>query len=43
LTLFLSSWGKKKSKMKVHIIGGGNLGVSIAIGLAKFSKNNLRE
>jgi pyrroline-5-carboxylate reductase len=27
--------------MKVHIIGGGNLGVSIAIGLAKFSKNNL--
>jgi len=26
--------------MKVHIIGGGNLGVSIALGLAKFSKNN---
>lgn len=26
--------------MKVHIIGGGNLGVSIAIGFAKFSKNN---
>jgi pyrroline-5-carboxylate reductase len=26
--------------MKVHIIGGGNLGVSIALGLARFSKNN---
>ncbi|WP_413999843.1 pyrroline-5-carboxylate reductase [Flavobacterium sp. W1B] len=26
--------------MKVHIIGGGNLGVSIALGLSKFSKNN---
>ena len=26
--------------MKVHIIGGGNLGVSIAIGIAKFSQNN---
>ncbi len=26
--------------MNVHIIGGGNLGVSIAIGIAKFSKNN---
>ncbi len=26
--------------MKVHIIGGGNLGVSIALGIAKFSKNN---
>jgi pyrroline-5-carboxylate reductase len=26
--------------MKVHIIGGGNLGVSIALGLAKFSKDN---
>jgi pyrroline-5-carboxylate reductase len=26
--------------MKVHIIGGGNLGVSIAVGLAKFSKDN---
>jgi pyrroline-5-carboxylate reductase len=26
--------------MKVHIIGGGNLGVSIAIGIAKFSSNN---
>lgn len=26
--------------MKIHIIGGGNLGVSIALGLAKFSTNN---
>lgn len=26
--------------MKIHIIGGGNLGVAIAIGLCKFSKNN---
>lgn len=26
--------------MKVHIIGGGNLGVSVALGLARFSKNN---
>jgi len=27
--------------MKVHIIGGGNLGVSVALGLARFSKDNL--
>ena len=26
--------------MKVHIIGGGNLGVSIALGLSKFSPEN---
>lgn len=26
--------------MKIHIIGGGNLGVSIALGLAKFSTSN---
>lgn len=26
--------------MKIHIIGGGNLGSSIAIGIAKFSKEN---
>ena len=26
--------------MKIHIIGGGNLGVSIALGIAKFSKDN---
>jgi pyrroline-5-carboxylate reductase len=26
--------------MKVHIIGGGNLGVSIALGLSKFSADN---
>ncbi|WP_310377326.1 pyrroline-5-carboxylate reductase [Flavobacterium sp.] len=26
--------------MKVHIIGGGNLGVAIALGIAKFSQNN---
>ena len=26
--------------MKVHIIGGGNLGVSIALGLSKFSSDN---
>jgi pyrroline-5-carboxylate reductase len=26
--------------MKIHIIGGGNLGVSIALGLAKFSESN---
>jgi pyrroline-5-carboxylate reductase len=26
--------------MKVHIIGGGNLGASIAIGIAKFTTNN---
>jgi ketopantoate reductase len=30
----------KHTQMKVHIIGGGNLGVSIALGLSKFSKNN---
>jgi pyrroline-5-carboxylate reductase len=31
--------------MKVHIIGGGNLGVSIALGLSKFAsetKSQLR-
>lgn len=26
--------------MKIHIIGGGNLGVAIAIGISKYSKNN---
>ncbi len=26
--------------MKVHIIGGGNLGVAIALGIQRFSKNN---
>ena len=26
--------------MNIHIIGGGNLGVAIALGLARFSKNN---
>jgi pyrroline-5-carboxylate reductase len=26
--------------MKIHIIGGGNLGVSVALGIARFSKNN---
>ena len=26
--------------MKVHIIGGGNLGVSVALGIARFSKDN---
>ena len=26
--------------MKIHIIGGGNLGVSIAVGIAKFTQNN---
>jgi pyrroline-5-carboxylate reductase len=26
--------------MKVHIIGGGNLGVAIALGIAKFSQSN---
>lgn len=26
--------------MKIHIIGGGNLGTSIAVGISKFSKNN---
>ena len=26
--------------MKVHIIGGGNLGVSIALGLSKFASDN---
>jgi pyrroline-5-carboxylate reductase len=26
--------------MKVHIIGGGNLGVSIALGLSKFASEN---
>jgi len=26
--------------MKIHIIGGGNLGVAIAKGIAKYSKNN---
>lgn len=26
--------------MKVHIIGGGNLGASVAIGIAKFTQNN---
>jgi pyrroline-5-carboxylate reductase len=27
--------------MNIHIIGGGNLGVAIAIGISKFTKNNL--
>jgi len=31
---------KKKTSMKVHIIGGGNLGVSIALGLSKFATEN---
>jgi pyrroline-5-carboxylate reductase len=31
---------KKNQNMKVHIIGGGNLGVSIALGLAKFSQGH---
>lgn len=26
--------------MKIHIIGGGNLGTSVAVGISKFSKNN---
>jgi pyrroline-5-carboxylate reductase len=26
--------------MNIHIVGGGNLGASVAIGIAKFSKNN---
>lgn len=26
--------------MKIHIIGGGNLGVAIAIGITKYTKNN---
>lgn len=26
--------------MKIHIIGGGNLGVSVALGIARFSKDN---
>ena len=29
-----------KTQMNIHIIGGGNLGVAIALGLARFSKNN---
>jgi pyrroline-5-carboxylate reductase len=28
------------SIMKIHIIGGGNLGVAIAKGISKFSKGN---
>ena len=31
---------KTTTSMKVHIIGGGNLGVSIALGLSKFSSDN---
>ena len=31
---------KTTTNMKVHIIGGGNLGVSIALGLLKFSPEN---
>jgi pyrroline-5-carboxylate reductase len=31
---------KTHTQMKVHIIGGGNLGVSIALGLSKFSQDN---
>jgi len=31
---------KTTTNMKVHIIGGGNLGVSIALGLSKFSPEN---
>ena len=27
--------------MNIHIIGGGNLGVAIAIGISKYTKNNL--
>ena len=35
-------WGEENYKplMKVHIIGGGNLGVSIALGLSKFAPEN---
>lgn len=29
----------ENNKLKVHIIGGGNLGVALAIGFSKFSKN----
>ena len=32
--------GENTHNMKVHIIGGGNLGVSIALGLARFSTDN---
>ena len=34
--------GERKTtiSMNIHIIGGGNLGASIAIGISKFSKNN---
>jgi len=30
-----------ETKIKIHIIGGGNLGVALAIGLSKFSPNSL--
>ncbi len=26
--------------MKIHIIGGGNLGVAIALGISKYTKGN---
>lgn len=29
------------TKTKIHIIGGGNLGVALAIGISKFSENSL--
>jgi len=30
----------ESAKMKIHIIGGGNLGVALAIGISKFSPNS---
>jgi NADH dehydrogenase FAD-containing subunit len=30
-----------KKKMNIHIIGGGNLGVSVAIGIAKFHNHKV--
>jgi pyrroline-5-carboxylate reductase len=31
----------ESAKMKIHIIGGGNLGVALAIGISKFSPNSV--
>jgi pyrroline-5-carboxylate reductase len=37
----LATTNQTKKKMNIHIIGGGNLGVSVAIGIAKFHNHKV--
>ena len=39
INLVFSENNLKEKKMRVHIIGGGNLGSALAIGISKFTKN----